>query len=325
MAPNPLIQGFVVILAVTAGPQLMQLLPTTDPLVLLIGLFAFLGAVQHLLGSVLAEATESEQGEASNDQASNASPKNKANNKNTTQASSTSTNTASGRSKGPQTVPELLQEGSVALAQNNYSRAQSLAEKAADIDPESAEAWELLARAQKWQGNRKEAAATVKKAMETYEVKSKGLKELAKELKGKGSPVEDAKNSSKKGDDFIAKRQYDLAAECYNQAMETLNDAGLTLDSEEADRDFILQVERRRAECGQQLQDWGQCRRSATVVLGADPKDKQALLQRAAANEAMENFEKALEDARLLLSLDPKNGAANRLVHSCQQALRSMR
>jgi len=114
----------------------------------------------------------------------------------------------------------------------------------------------------------------------------------------------------------MAKRQYDQAMECYSKALESLGDAS------ESSREPLLRLHRRRAECAQQLQDWSTCRLDATALLEEDPNDSRALLQRACANESLEKFKAALADARRLLAIDPKNSAANRIAHNCQQALR---
>merc|ERR1712032_418598 len=102
-----------------------------------------------------------------------------------------------------------------------------------------------------------------------------------------------------------------------NQAVDRISENAVTDDS----RPIRLRLLRRRAECAQQLHDWSVCRRDATEVLEADPNDARALLQRASANEALEKFAAALDDARKLLAMDPKNPVANRLVHNCQKAL----
>merc|ERR1712232_262618 len=103
--------------------------------------------------------------------------------------------------------------------------------------------------------------------------------------------------------------------DCFTKAIEVLGESSKTAPGS-------LALYQRRAECAQQLQDWSLCRRDATVVLEADPTDQKALLQKAAANEALESFEAALQDARKLLTLDPRNVAANRIVNNCKQALR---
>merc|ERR1719436_1428358 len=106
-----------------------------------------------------------------------------------------------------------------------------------------------------------------------------------------------------KANDFLTKRMYDLAYECYNQAIDRISESDAADDS----RPIRLRLLRRRAECAQQLHDWSVCRRDATEVLEADPSDAKALLQRAAALEALEKFSGALDDARKLLAMDPKN------------------
>jgi len=293
-------------LAVFVGPKILAAMPSIDPLMVIFGVFLLLAALQQL-GFKQDSGNEVKGGRAAN-----------LRRKSGQEQQEQEAEQAAGGS-----VERLLSDAQRSLDQNNYSRAAELATKAVDKDPESAQAWELLAAAQKWQGLRKEAAETVRKALEVYEVDSPALRALAKELESTSSPAGDAKASAEKGDDFLAKRQYDLAWECYSRALEIFNCDGDLGKVADGDRDFFLQLTRGHATCAQQLQDWGPCRRSATVLLDADPNDQQALLQRAASNEAMEKFKEALDDARTLLVLDPKNKAANRIMNNCQQALRS--
>jgi len=212
----------------------------------------------------------------------------------------------------------LLAEAERCLQQNNYSRTRELSKKVTDLDPEIARAWELLATAQKWDGLRDEATETVQKARDLYEVESEGLKALAKELEQKKSSDEIAQEHEVKGEGFFSKRQYDLAAECYAKAVEVVGSP----NSNEG-KSLRLRVLRRHADCAQQLQDWHVCRRCASEILEAEPNDARALLQRAAANDALEKYAAGLEDARRLLAIDPKNAAGNRILRNCQQAIRS--
>jgi tetratricopeptide (TPR) repeat protein len=277
--------GFVV-------PQLMAAMPNFDPLLMIMGVFAVLALLQRL-------GFELQQGEAPS--AGGRGPRE---------------HRDEGRA-GEESAEELLQEAERCQSQNNYKRVQELAKKATDLDPECPRAWELLATAQKWDGRRDEAAATVKRAQDIYEVKSDGLDRLAQELKRQEDPVALASEAAAKAEEFFGKRQYDMAAECYSKAIETLGgSAGVS------DKALWLKLHKRRAECAQQLQDWSTVRKDATVVLEEEPSDASVLLQRAAANEAMERFKAALDDARKLLAMDPKSAAANRIVHNCQQALR---
>jgi len=215
------------------------------------------------------------------------------------------------------TSSDLLEDAERCLAQNNWARVQELAKCALDLEPENVRGWELLATALKWEGKREEAAATVQKARDLYELSSKGLSDLAEELRSE-VPSDAAAAHLAKAEQFIAKRQYDLAMECFTAALEPLEG---TIDDEGSR--LRLQILRGRAECAQQLQDWSRCRKDATAVLEADAGDTRALMQRAAANEALEKFSAALDDARKILATDPKNSAANRIAHNCQQALRS--
>lgn len=296
-------------------PQLMQYIPNFDPLMAIVGLFAILALAQHLTGPA-------EPGP--NDEAPRAdgAPRRSS-------GFGGQGRTTGGREQGERdhravpTVKELVADAERCLEQNSWTKAETLMCKATDQDPECAKAWELLATAQKWQGKRKEALETVRKARDIYEVKSKALQALARELDGQSTSASSsamAAESAKKAEDFVAKRMYDLGLECCGKSLDSLDAA--EGEGADADKALRLRVVRCRAECSQQLQDWSVCRADATVLLEEDPADPQALLQRAAANEALEKFKAALEDARKLLAADPRNVAANRIVHNCSQALR---
>lgn len=292
----------MIIFAIFGLPKLMAFVPDFDPLTVIVGIFVVLAAVQHLGFSVGGIAAEGESSSQSRRRSAGAG------------ASGTEEDSKAAAAK----PEELLKNAERCMQQNNYARVQELARRAADLDPENSRAWELLATAQKWEGKREEAAATVRRAREVFEVDSAGLRKLAKELEQAESPSAMAAECEAKGEDFFAKRQYDLAVDCYTKALEALGELG----AESPHKGSQLGLLRRRAECAQQLQDWGTCRRDATAVLEAEPSDVRALLQRAAANEALEKFAAALEDARKLLAIDPKSAVANRIVHNCQQALR---
>eukprot|EP00931_Biecheleriopsis_adriatica_P077240 TRINITY_DN50842_c0_g1_i1.p1 TRINITY_DN50842_c0_g1~~TRINITY_DN50842_c0_g1_i1.p1 ORF type:complete len:294 (-),score=84.57 TRINITY_DN50842_c0_g1_i1:193-1074(-) len=292
MPPGGAAQLVVFIFAIFVAPRVMAVLPDFDPLLMIIGLFGLLAALQQLGFNAAGEG-----GYASEDSG---------------RARSKADDDDAPSERTPQ---DLLAEAERCLAQNSWGKVLELSRQVSDADPENARAWELQATALKWEGRREEALGVVEKARSLYEVQSRTLDELAKELSVAESPANAAKEFHEKGEDFVSKRQYDLAAECFRKALEVLGSTG--------DKEFRLEVLRRSAECAQQLQDWSACRRHATEILDVDPNDTQALLQRAVSNEALEKFKAALEDARKLLALSPKSKAvANRIVHNCQQALR---
>eukprot|EP00927_Polykrikos_kofoidii_P050857 TRINITY_DN44705_c0_g1_i1.p1 TRINITY_DN44705_c0_g1~~TRINITY_DN44705_c0_g1_i1.p1 ORF type:complete len:330 (-),score=61.39 TRINITY_DN44705_c0_g1_i1:301-1167(-) len=285
----------VVLLAIFILPRAGDL----DPLLVIFGIFIIIALLQHV-GIVGAPSGDPENADRDHSGSSR----------------------RGGRDRGDQkekvselSSKDLVSDAELCLSQNNYSRVKDLATKATDLDPECARAWELLATAQKWEGKREEALATVRKAHDLYEVKSSGLTALAKELEGNHDPGALAAECERKGEAFVGRRQYDLAFECYTQAIDALGETN--------NGSTAIRLRRQRAECAQQLQDWSVCRRDATAVLEQEPNDAKVLLQRAAANEALEKFSAALDDARKCLSMDPKNSAANRILHNSQQALRS--
>lgn len=310
-------QFMVLMMAMFIVPKLIQYIPDFDPLMVIVGLFVLMAGAQHL-GFMMQEGGE--QGQQGQHRPEGTTERERQANRRRAAEAAEQQQSQDSRASPQAEGKRLLEDAERALQQNNWSRVKELAKKLADADPESARAWELLATAQKWCGEREEAKATVKKARDIYEVDSEGLRSLAKELESSKPSSNMVAEFEKKAEGFFGQRQYDLAVECYNKALEAVGEA----PSSNADKEQRLRLLRRSAECAQQLQDWGACRRAATELLEADPSDPRALLQRAAANEALEKFKAALEDARKLLSIDPKSAAANRIAHNCQQALRDL-
>eukprot|EP00428_Durinskia_dybowskii_P024228 CAMPEP_0170245282 /NCGR_PEP_ID=MMETSP0116_2-20130129/22425_1 /TAXON_ID=400756 /ORGANISM="Durinskia baltica, Strain CSIRO CS-38" /LENGTH=299 /DNA_ID=CAMNT_0010496153 /DNA_START=67 /DNA_END=966 /DNA_ORIENTATION=+ len=290
---------FILFAAVVAGPQILAVLPNVDPLVVIIGIFVALGFLQHL-GFASSDCDSGVAGGATQNQGK-------------ATASKAEGQSDDGTSDGQEHVCNTkLRDAERALAQNSYANAAALAAQVVDADPECARAWEVLVLAQKWEGNRSLAVTTARKAMDIYEVHSATLESLVQELGATYDPMTAALECEARAGEFLAKQQFDLAFDCYAQGLDTVGlDGG----------DLRLRLLRGRANCAQQLQDWKTCRSDATELLDHDPNDVAALLQRAVANEALESFAAALEDARRLLILDSRCSAANRLVHSCRKAL----
>jgi len=297
-------QILVLFMAIFLVPQLMRMMPDFDPLMMIVLLFVGLAGVQQL-GFAAGQPGGEQNG--SNQSSSQQARRRREENEEQSSAAAPS-------------LAQLLKDARRAIDQNSYASAEGFAKRATDLDPESAEAWELLATALKWAGKRKQAAEAARTAIDTYEVKSPGLEALVRELEKSEEPGAVAKECAAKADDFFAKSQYDLALDCYSQAIDALD--GESAAEQQQSDELVIQMLRRRAECAQQLQDWSMCRRDATAVLERSPDDVQALLRRAAANEALEKFSAALDDARRLLAVDPRNAAANRIAHNCKQALR---
>lgn len=108
-----------------------------------------------------------------------------------------------------------------------------------------------------WEGKRELAAATVRKATEVYEVRSEALARLCKELEEPHDDAAFAEASEERGEEFMAKRQYDLASGCYTKALDALGELAASAHPLKPMR---LRILRRRAECAQQLQE--RCRGS---------------------------------------------------------------
>eukprot|EP00811_Abedinium_folium_P003592 NODE_13302_length_1173_cov_4.955067.p1 GENE.NODE_13302_length_1173_cov_4.955067~~NODE_13302_length_1173_cov_4.955067.p1 ORF type:complete len:330 (+),score=106.52 NODE_13302_length_1173_cov_4.955067:95-991(+) len=291
----------ILVLALFVVPKLMTLIPDVDPLMMIIGVFVMLAALQQMGFQMGAQGEDSRPGGRDGRGADGGSTGRRG-------ATPESERLAQGPIK-------VLREAERCFDNNNSARACELAKEVLELDPELARAWEVLAMAQKEEGLREEASATVRKARELHQVDSKKLQMLARELDAGRTPEDIAKEFEVKGEGFFGRRQYDLAADCYAKALEAMGTSSVGSVSR-------LQIVRRRCDCAQQLQDWGTCRRDATELLAADPQDTHVLLQRAASNEALEKFKDALDDARQLLLIEPRNAAANRIANSCKHALR---
>lgn len=289
--------------AIFVLPRLMNYIPSFDPLTMIMGLFGIIAVVQHITSANLEEETGGKRGRDDGEAPSEAGRR--AQQRRRGQASDYSS------SRQSDSLETLLAEAQKCTEQNNWEGANKRAQKAIDLDPECAVAWEILITALKFSGKKDEAKEALNKATDIYEVSSAKLKALDKELKGQRDVQAELKELEARGEDFFGKRRFDLAVEWYTKG----------LDIPDVPQESRLRLLRRRAECAQQLHDFSLCRTDTTEILNLEPQDSKALLQRAISLEALEKYKLALEDARKLLALDPKNTVANRIVHSCQREL----
>lgn len=287
--------------AIFVVPRLMELLPSFDPLMMLMGLVGFAAVLQHVAGVNL------EREAAAGGAAGRPEPRQSNRREQQYQAK-----------ESPQaSLDTLLSDAEKCIDQNNWDGARKRAQSAIDLDPESSRAWELLVTAHKLSGDKAAAKAAAEKATDIYEVDSAKLRTLRRELSETKPAAEVAAEHEARGEDFFTKKRFDLAVEWYSKGLEAIESAPSKAP------DFRLRLLRRRCDCSQQLQDWSTCRADASSVLELEPQDQKALLQRAISLEALEKFKLALVDARALLAIDPKNTVANRIVHSCQRELQS--
>eukprot|EP00403_Amphidinium_massartii_P043322 CAMPEP_0178441256 /NCGR_PEP_ID=MMETSP0689_2-20121128/37371_1 /TAXON_ID=160604 /ORGANISM="Amphidinium massartii, Strain CS-259" /LENGTH=224 /DNA_ID=CAMNT_0020064397 /DNA_START=16 /DNA_END=686 /DNA_ORIENTATION=+ len=211
--PDNILPAMVAMGAMLLAPSVLALLPSIDPLFVIMGLFALLALAQQagLTGgdeSAVPESARTRRGQSSEKQEA--------------------------EEREP-SVSELLEDAERCMKQNSYQAAQDIAAKAADKDPECSRAWELQASALKWLGQRKEAAALLRKAIDLYEVDSPGVQALLKELESGASPLATATECESKCEELFGKRQYDLALECSNKGLEALGVSATSSSSSQSE------------------------------------------------------------------------------------------
>jgi len=163
------------------------------------------------------------------------------------------------------------------------------------------EAWALLRRAP----NNEEACA------------------LAAEIRPEAEAVEsariqalpEAERAKEEGNVMFKKGLFDAAAIKYSEAL------GLC---EEPEGSLALAIRNNRAACYHQTSDFSAVVKDTNFVLERDPRNFKALVRRMLALEPMERYEKALEDARAVLSQDPRNEMANKVQHRLGKLVRDL-
>merc|ERR1711904_556717 len=93
---------------------------------------------------------------------------------------------------------------------------------------------------------------------------------------------------------------------------------------EEPTGSLALSIRNNRAACYHQVSDFGAVIRDTNFVLEHEPKNCKALVRRMLALEPLERYEQALQDARAVLSQDPRNEKANKVQHRLGKLVRDL-
>jgi len=125
----------------------------------------------------------------------------------------------------------------------------------------------------------------------------------------------EAERAKEEGNVMFKKGLFDAAAIKYSEAL------GLC---EEPEGSLALAIRNNRAACYHQVSDFSAVVKDTNFVLERDPRNFKALVRRMLALEPMERYELALEDARAVLSQDPRNEMANKVQHRLGKLVRDL-
>ena len=106
-------------------------------------------------------------------------------------------------------------------------------------------------------------------------------------------------NLKEKGNSYFKAGEYQLALDCYTQALKSL-----TIESSEVSVNL-----KNRAACHLKLGNYDLAISDCSKALESSPNDPKALFRRCQAYEALGKIEDAFKDAATLLRVDPKNAA----------------
>jgi len=154
------------------------------------------------------------------------------------------------------------------------------------------------------------------------EMKSK-LEEIEKNKKKSGprfhpngTPMSPSQSTKEDGNEAFKESRYEHAIEMYTRAL------ALCTPEESEDKAAIYN---NRAACYSQLHHYPEVVKDCTECLAIQPKNIKALIRRGIALEALEKFEKALEDMRAVLAMDPSTQVAQQASNRISNALRSFK
>jgi len=115
-----------------------------------------------------------------------------------------------------------------------------------------------------------------------------------------GKPLSGSQLAKAEGNDHFSNGRYEEAAECYTRAL------ALTQDKNE--RSVLYS---NRAACHSQHQNWPKMLEDANMAVQENPKNVKALMRRGLAYEGLEKYQKAIDDMKAVLELDPTARSAS--------------
>lgn len=125
----------------------------------------------------------------------------------------------------------------------------------------------------------------------------------------------EAERAKEEGNVLFRKGLFEAAAEKYGEAL------GLC---EEPTGALALSLRNNRAACNHQVSDFSAVIKDTNFVLEREPHNFKALVRRMLALEPLERYEQALQDARAVLSQDPRNERANKVQHRLGKLVRDL-
>jgi len=128
-----------------------------------------------------------------------------------------------------------------------------------------------------------------------------------------GTPMTPAQLLKEQGNEFFKDHKPEQAIECYTKALNLCK---------ETDTELKAALYNNRAACWVQLYGHNEIVKDCTEALKLQPNNVKALIRRGLAYEALERFEKGLEDMRAALLIDSSIPVANQAVHRISSALK---
>lgn len=126
----------------------------------------------------------------------------------------------------------------------------------------------------------------------------------------------EAERAKEEGNVLFRKALFEQATEKYGEAL------GLCEEPEGA---LALSIRNNRAACNHQISDFHAVIKDTNFVLEREPQNFKALSRRMLALEPLERYEQALQDARGVLSQDPRNEVANKVQHRLGKLVRDLK
>ncbi|XP_018313356.1 FK506-binding protein 59 isoform X2 [Mycetomoellerius zeteki] len=135
--------------------------------------------------------------------------------------------------------------------------------------------------------------------------------------------IEQAKMQKEKGTNYLKSDKFNLAIKVYQKIFKYLDDASSFEDNLKKERDSLVKAAHLNlALCYLKTNENVLARDECTKVLQLDPQNEKALFRRGQANLGLTWPEKALNDFRKVLKVQPKNTAASKQILICNSLIK---
>jgi stress-induced-phosphoprotein 1 len=209
------------------------------------------------------------------------------------------------------------------LSLGNYEAAAADGIKCVELNPMFMKGYHRAGSAYMKLERYEDAAKIVQKGLVLHKADAALMSLLEEARAAEASAAVRAKRSMGRAELLKTEGNELFKAARFEDAIHKYTEALNACDSMESP--VALAILNNRAACHQQLSAFGRVVDDATMVLEVEPENLKALLRRALAFEGLEKYRSALSDVRQVLAIDPTHPIANQLQHRVGSIIRTLK